>query len=103
MRTPFETFVLDRYGPCIVARVKEPDMCAVVTWDGRCIWVLHDDLKPFPTIEVMNVRIPDLTIKGVPEIVELFCDLVGSLGDRNYRPRSSLMPTFEKVEKTGIP
>jgi hypothetical protein len=97
-----DTFTTDMHGPCIVAQVRAttPGTCAVLTWKGLCVWLYDHELRPFPCKPgaVSDVTVPDYSVEGVSEIVDLVVDLDV---EPPRRVKSKLWPLLMRVERDG--
>jgi hypothetical protein len=98
-----DAFTTDKHGPCIVAQVKEttPGTCAVLTWQGKCVWLYDWELRPLPSKQserFPDISIPDYTVEGVGEIVSLVVDLDV---EPPRRVKSPLYPLLSKIESDG--
>jgi hypothetical protein len=100
-----KAYVTHYHGPCIVARVKDtdPGSCAILTWDGKCIWVYDYELLPFPLKAgaTKGTKVPDYDVRGVSEIVALEAELNEDHRSHRGRVKSRLHAPFCKIERDG--
>src|SRR3954463_9632097 len=86
------------FGPAIIISV-EHDVYQVLTWQGRVFHTNADSLQAFPRKPGANdpsVSVPDYSVEGVSEIVELLVDFDI---ESPRRIKSPLYPLFMKHEQ----
>lgn len=95
---PRDEVLLPPFGPAMIISVED-DVCQVLTWQGRAFHTNTESLQPFPTIPAATdptMSVPDYSVEGVGEIVELSVDLDI---EPPQRIKSSLYPIFTKLEQ----
>jgi hypothetical protein len=97
-RKPRDEVLFPPFGPAMIISVDHA-IYQVLTWQGRVLHTNGDSLQPFPTVPAATdptMSVPDYSVEGVSEIVELSVDFDI---EPPRRIKSSLYPLFMKLEQ----